>query len=158
MEERATVVTSFLPFSISFTIKSCINLCPQCPLNAGSSTSYGRFCLWKVFTLQRFSVSETDSWQVLKNILYYLWFSKPPKRHLPKAWINQLPNRDEHSNYQIGDNKLYKISSIWQTGEQLLKYLLRGNVHFDSKLFIIFLIPRFWTQGIFFWNDEVWED
>lgn len=114
--------------------------------------------MWKVFTLQRFSVSETDSWQVLKNILYYLWFSKPPKRHLPKAWINQLPNRDEHSNYQIEDNKLYKISSIWQTGEQLLKYLLQGNVHFDSKLFIIFLIPRFWTQGIFFWNDEVWED
>lgn len=65
--------------------------------------------------------------------------------------MSTLINKREITNY-------IKSQAFDKQGKQLLKYLLKGNVHFDSKLFMIFLIPRFWTQEIFFWNDEVWED
>lgn len=58
------------------------------------------------------SVLEKDSRQVLKDVLYYLWFSK-----LSITFQSQLPNGDEHYNYQVGDNELYKISVFDKPGK-----------------------------------------
>lgn len=58
--------------------------------------------------------------------------------YLSITFQSQLPNGDEHYNYQVGDNELYKITAFDKLGKQLLKYLPKGNAPFGSRLFVTF--------------------